>query len=132
MPPRKRVPAFTLATVAFVISVSFASLTSQGATLDFSPQGLIKQRVSLYMRAAHSPLEKLAPEIYSFATGAERCRMASGAKACGLPAGPLPGSGLKQVFDYYVAQPVEAGLDRQKVEVHKSNWSWQARAGVPR
>ncbi|MGH9343167.1 MAG: hypothetical protein ACRD19_05335 [Terriglobia bacterium] len=122
MPSPKRVLIFIIALVLFVLSVPFAS---PGAAPDFSPEGVIKQRVSLYLDAAHAPLEKLAPEIYSFATDAERCRMASGAKACGLPSTPLQGSGLKQVFDYYVTQPVEAGLARQKVGVRKSNWSWQ-------
>lgn len=118
--------------ISIAMLVSSISLASPGAALDFSPQDLIKQRVNLYLEAAHSPLEKLAPEIYSFATDSERCRMASGAKACGLPADPLQGSELKQIFDYYVAHPIEAGLARQKVGVHKSNWNWQAQASRAR
>lgn len=114
---------------ALLLMASAALAAVPAAPHDFSPQGIIERRVSLYIESAHTPLEKMAPAVYAFAADAERCRMASGAEACGLSAGPLQGSSLKQIFDYYVAQPVEAGRARQKVGAEKSHWTWQAQAG---
>lgn len=114
--------------VSLLLLASSAPGAVPAAPHDFSPQGIIGRRVSLYLESARAPLEKLAPAVYAFAADAERCRMASGAEACGLSAGPLQGSSLKQIFDYYVAQPVEAGLVRQKVGVEKSHWTWRAQA----
>lgn len=124
---RYNLPIFAAPIALFLLAV-FASAAVSTAPRDFSPQGIIERRVSLYLEAAHTPLEKLAPAVYAFAADAERCRMASGAEACGLSASPLQGGSLKQIFDYYVAQPVEAALGRQKVGAEKSHWSWKARA----
>ena len=117
-----------LFTATCVLMGSTLSIASPSSAPDFSPEALVRQRVSLYFEAAKTPLEKLAPQVYSLATESERCRMMSGAKACGLPSEPLKASGLRQIFEYYVAGPVEAGLSSQKVEIHKSNWSWQTAA----
>lgn len=124
---RYKLPAIA-AVIAFSLLAVTASPAVSTAPHDFSPQGVIERRVNLYIKAGHTPLEKMASDIYAFAADAERCRMASGAGACGLPASPLSGSSLKQIFDYYVAQPVEAGLARQKVGAEKSHWSWRAQA----
>lgn len=117
--------ALIVAYVSLISFVSFISIASPAAFQDSSPQGIIKARVKLYFDAAGQPLDRLAPAINRFATDSERCRMLSGAKACGLPSDPLKSSRLKQVFRYYVSGPVEAGLARQKVAVHKSAWTWQ-------
>ncbi|MGH9452467.1 MAG: hypothetical protein ACRD2O_00680 [Terriglobia bacterium] len=91
----------------------------------FAPQAIRKLRVELYFQAGREPLAGLAPRIYHLASNSERCRLNSGAKACDLPAGPLKGSDLKQIFKYYVKSPVEARLDLQQLDIHKSDWTWQ-------
>jgi hypothetical protein len=91
----------------------------------FAPLAIRRTRVALYFQAARDPLIKLAPQVYELASNSERCRLKSGAKACGLPAEPLKGTDLKQIFKYYVKVPVEARLERQQLDIHKSDWTWQ-------
>lgn len=117
-------------TKAMILAVFFGgaaislSAPVSGPTPQFSPEAIARQRVTLYLQAAPQPLEKLSAAIDAFAAASERCRLASGAKACGLSAAPLPGGGLQQVFDYYVKGPVEERLSAQKAAAHKSSWSW--------
>ncbi len=99
----------------------------QGGASAVTPQALSARRVKLYFQAAHQPMGKLAPEIYEFAADSEHCRLDSGAKACGLPTYPLKGTDLKQIYNYYVVQPVEAVLAGKQVKVSKNTWSWQTR-----
>ena len=91
----------------------------------FTPHAIRKLQVELYFQAGREPLANLAPRIYDLASNSERCRLNSGAKPCDLPAGPLKGSDLKQIFKYYVKIPVEARLDQQRLDIHKSDWIWQ-------
>ncbi|MGH9433636.1 MAG: hypothetical protein ACRD3T_19060 [Terriglobia bacterium] len=91
----------------------------------FSPQAIRKVRVDLYFQAAREPLAKLAPQVYALASNSERCRLSSGAQACDLPGEPLKGSDLRQILKYYVKGPVEAALDQQQLDIHKSDWTWQ-------
>lgn len=100
------------------------SAPASGPAPQFSPEAIARQRVTLYLQAAHQPLDKLSAAIDSFAAASERCRLASGAKACGLSEAPLPGGGVQQVFDYYVKGPVEERLSAQKAAAHKSSWNW--------
>lgn len=115
-----------LAVLLGYAAVSLAASLS-GASLQFSPEAVAKQRVALYLQAAHQPLDKLSADINAFAAASERCRLASGAKACGLSEAPLPGGSLQQVFDYYVKGPIEERLSAQKAAAHKSSWVWTSK-----
>jgi hypothetical protein len=98
----------------------------QARAPDVTPQSLSERRVRLYFQAARQPLAQLAPAVYEFAADSERCRLDHGAKECGLPVHPLNSTDLKEIYDYYVKQPVEATLSQQRVAVSKNNWAWQA------
>jgi len=102
-----------------------SNLNASNGLPEFSPPAIRKVRVVLYFQAAREPLVKLAPQVYEFASNSERCRLNSGANACDLPAEPLKGSDLKQIFKYYVKGPVEAALNQQQLDVHKSDWTWR-------
>ena len=116
------------ALLAFVSAVMLSSTlfaSSDGTLQDYSPQAISQQRVKLYFAAAREPLVQLASRIYLFAADSERCRLNDGAKPCGLQDDPLKSTELQPIFNYYVKQPIEAGLNRRQITTHKSDWTWQ-------
>jgi len=116
-----------LIATAFAWLVPFAPLAfAEGLSArECTPLVITKERVKLFFEAAHAPIEKLAPQVYQLAADSERCRLASGAAACGLPEEPLKSTGLKQIFQYYVKRPTEEVMDHQQIVTHKSVWIWQ-------
>lgn len=111
----------------FVLLPVAAFADSQGLPL-VSPQDISRERAKLYLEGAREPLAKIAPQIYQFAADSERCRLNSGTEACGLTDIPLKDGSLKGVFNYYVKEPVEAVLNRERVRVHKRDWTWEPSA----
>jgi hypothetical protein len=119
---RSAIMFFILAIAAFL---PVAAFTSPNGARDCSPEVISRERVKLYLAAAHEPLARLASQIYLFAADSERCRLNDGAKACGLPRVALKSTDLEPIFDYYVTQPVNAVLDERQIRTRKSDWSWQ-------
>jgi hypothetical protein len=117
-----------IASLAFGLTLAMlpSARGAPGQATGSTPEAIRERRAALYLEAAKQPLSKLASQIYDFASDSERCRLESGAQACGLLAGPLKGKDLKQIFDYYVKLPVKASLDQKKVDARKSHWIWQA------
>lgn len=83
-----------------------------------------KHRVELFAMAGREHLKQMAGNILQFASDSEHCRIAYGSKACGLPSEALKGGELKQVFDYYVKQPMDAALDQRQPSAHREDWNW--------
>ncbi|MGH9406277.1 MAG: hypothetical protein ACRD3D_10635 [Terriglobia bacterium] len=115
-----------LISLAFFISAPLLASTPKSPST--SPQVLTSERANLFLESAKKPLAQLAPELYRVATDSERCRLANGAKACGLPSQPLKSGSLEDVFKYYVGQPVETALGRQKIGASASDWTWKSPA----
>ncbi|MGH9328681.1 MAG: hypothetical protein ACRD2B_18590 [Terriglobia bacterium] len=112
--------------IAFLLPVALVA-ASEGLP-NVTPQDIGSRRAKLYLEAAREPLARMAPKIYQFALDSERCRLASGAEACGLGKTPLKDGSLKGIFNYYVKQPVEAALNQRQVKIRKSHWIWEPSA----
>jgi hypothetical protein len=109
-----------VATSAFLLAlVPMASAQN----VDCSPATLSTQRAAIILKATHAPIADVENELNHLALLSERCRVESGAKACGLSDKPLESNSLDERYAYYVRQPMDAHASGHQAKVDKHNWA---------
>lgn len=109
-----------VATSAFLLAlVPMASAQN----VDCSPVTLSTQRAAIILKATHAPIADVENDLNHLALLSERCRVESGAKACGLSDKPLESNSLDERYAYYVRQPMDAHASGHQAKVDKHNWA---------
>ena len=90
---------------------------------DQSPATLSTERAAIILKATHAPIAGVENELNHLALLSERCRVESGAKACGLSDKPLESNSLDERYAYYVRQPMDEHASGHHAKVDKHNWA---------
>ena len=117
------VAQFAMAAVA--TSAFLLALVPMGRApgVDCSPATLSTQRAAIILKATHAPIADVENDLNHLALLSERCRVESGAKACGLSDKPLESNSLDERYAYYVRQPMDAHASGHQAKVDKHNWA---------
>ena len=114
---------FVAAAVAVTALLLALVPMTRAQNVDCTPATLSTQRAAIILKATHAPIADVENDLNHLALLSERCRVESGAKACGLSDKPLESNSLDERYAYYVRQPMDAHASGHQAKVDKHNWA---------